>query len=116
VEGKFEEAEKHGKIAIKLEPLSAICYVSYSLILSAAGKFNEALAACKTGIELDGNSYLCHIFAGSIHMVLQQYEEAISSYQAAIKLSNSHHFAVNALILTYCITAGYDKARRLMNS
>lgn len=37
VEGKFEEAEKHGKIAIGLEPLSSICYASYSLILHCAG-------------------------------------------------------------------------------
>ena len=26
VEGNFAEAEKHGEIAVKLEPLSAICY------------------------------------------------------------------------------------------
>ncbi len=57
VEGKFSEAEKHGEIAIKLEPLSSICYANYSLILHCAGKFNEAIAACKNGIELDANSF-----------------------------------------------------------
>jgi tetratricopeptide (TPR) repeat protein len=63
VEGKFDEAEKHGDIAIKLE-LGSICYANYSLILSAASKYSEAIAACKTGIELDPNSFLCHLSAG----------------------------------------------------
>lgn len=44
VEGNFSEAEKHGAEAIRLEPLSSICFVTYSLILHNAGKYNEALA------------------------------------------------------------------------
>jgi adenylate cyclase len=115
VEGKFDEAEKHGKIAIKLEPLSSICYGNYSLILSSAGKFNEAIAACKTGIELDANSFVCHLNAGNVYTVIQQYENAISSYESAMKLSNRHHFIVNAFILNYCLTGNFDKAGILMN-
>jgi tetratricopeptide (TPR) repeat protein len=60
VEGRFDEAEKHGATAIKLEPLSAICYANYSLILHSATKFEEALAVSKAGIELDANSFLCY--------------------------------------------------------
>lgn len=115
VEGNFAEAEKHGEIAIKLEPLSSICYATYSLILHCAGKFNEALAICKIGIELDANSFVCHINAGQTQMALHQYEEAISSYETAMKLSNKHHFIVNALIWTYCMTGRFEEAGKLMN-
>ncbi|MEP7107970.1 MAG: adenylate/guanylate cyclase domain-containing protein [Ferruginibacter sp.] len=115
VEGKFDEAEKHGKIAIKLEPLSSICYATYSLILHSAAKFDEALAVCKIGIELDANSFVCHLNAGSSQMSLQQYDAAISSYESAMKLANRHHFIVNALIWTYCIVGQIDKARKLMD-
>ena len=45
VEGNFEEAEKHGAIVINLEPLSAICYANYAMILNIAGKYKEALVA-----------------------------------------------------------------------
>ena len=114
VEGKFDEAQHHGETAIKLEPLSSICYATHSLILHAAGKFEEALAICKTGIELDANSFVCHVNAGRTLMALHRYDEAIVSYEAAMKLSNRHHFTVNALIWTYCITGRLAEAEKLM--
>jgi len=115
VEGKFDEAEKHGKIAISLEPLSAICYANYSLILHCAGKHKDALAACKTGIELDPNSFLCHVNAGVIQMALHEYEAAILSFDIAMELSNRHYFTVNGFIWNYCLTKQFDKARVLLN-
>lgn len=115
VEGKFEEAEKHGKIAIALEPLSSICYASYALILHCAGKFKEALAVCQKGIELDLNSFLCHVAAGVTQISLQQYGGAIGSFESAMKLSNRHSFTVHGFIWTYCITERFEKAHILMN-
>jgi adenylate cyclase len=115
VEGKFEQAEKHGKIALQLEPLSSICYATHSLILHGAGKFEEALSVCKNGIELDAQSFVCQLNAGRTQLELKQYEEAVLSYEMAIKLSNRHHFTLNGLIWTYCINGAYDKARALMN-
>ncbi len=115
VEGKFDEAEAEGKIAINLEPLSAICYGNYSMILHSAGKFEEALAVSKIGIELDANSFLCLINAGRTCLALQQYEEAIVSFESAMKLTNRHHFTVNGLIWTYCMIGEFEKARVLMD-
>lgn len=114
VEGKFDEAEKFGETAIRLEPLSSICYANYSLTLSFAGKFNEAIAACKAGIELDPHSFLCHLNAGSVYTSLQKYDEALSSYDMAMKLSNRHHFALGPLIMTHCIIGNFDTASELM--
>ncbi|MFN2438547.1 MAG: adenylate/guanylate cyclase domain-containing protein, partial [Chitinophagaceae bacterium] len=78
IEGDFAEAQKHGELAIKLEPLSAICYGHYALILHAAGKFKEGVEICKTGIEIDPNSFLCHLSEGLCYTGLQQYEDAIA--------------------------------------
>ena len=115
VEGKFDEAEKHGEILIKLEPLCATYYGSYSLILHIAGKYKEALAICQMGIELDESSFLCFLNEGNIYITMQKYDEAIRSYETAIKVSNRHHFIVNGLIWTYCLMGNYEKARVLMN-
>ena len=115
VEGDFAEAEKHGEIAIKLEPLSAICYAIYAQILVAARKFKEGLALCKTGIELDSNSFLCHLGEGFCYTGLQQYEEAINSYKNAMRISNGHHFSLTALIWTYCIMGNIKEAGTLFN-
>jgi len=115
VEGKFEDAERHAKIAIQLEPLSSLCYAMYAVILHCAGKFNEALEACKTGIELDANSFLCHINAGIAQMASHQYEDAISSFETACSLSPRQAMPVHGLIWMYSLTGHSDKARELMN-
>ncbi len=115
IEGDFEEAKKHGAIAIQLEPLSAICYANYALILSGDHKFPEALSICKTGIELDANSFICHVTAGKIQLALKQYANAILSFEAAMKLTNRHPFAVNGLIWTYCQIMHFENAKELMD-
>ena len=69
VEGKFDEAEKQGQIAIKLEPLSAIDYADLSWTLYTACRFEEALAFAKTGIELDANSFLSYRLAGLCYLL-----------------------------------------------
>ncbi len=115
VEGKFEEGEEHGKIAIKVEPLHSVCYGTHSLILHTAGKFNEALEVCKMGIEVDGNSFICRINEGSIYLALEQYENAITSYEIAAKMFNRHHFTINGLIWSLCLAGEPDKARVLMD-
>jgi adenylate cyclase len=115
VEGEFEVAEKQAATAIQLEPLSALCYAMYSVILHDAGKFNEALDACKTGIDLDANAFLCYMNAGSIQLVLGRYEEALSYFESARKLSSKQLMPVHGLIWVYCQMGLRDKAEKLMN-
>jgi len=115
IEGRFDVAEKHGKTAILLEPLSSLAYASYSLTLHCAGRFNEALTVCKKGIELDAGSFLCHASAGCINMGLEKYEEALSSFEIALRLSNRNSFAAHPFVWINCLTGHLEKARVLMN-
>ena len=115
VEGDVKEAEKHGLKAIQLEPLSAICYASYSFILHCAGKYQEALEMSKTGIELDGNSFFCHLSEASAYMGLKEFHKAINSYKNTIRLSNNHQFPANAIIWAYCKAGEFEKARSLFD-
>ncbi len=115
VEGNFTEAIKHGEEAIRLEPLSSICYATHSLMLHCAGKFDESLKVCNMGIELDAYSFVCLLNKGMNLIALKQYEEAIKSYEAALSISNRHHFIVNALIWAYCVNNRFNDAQILMN-
>ena len=115
IEGRFDEAEKHGEMAISLEPLSSLFHAEYSLILHCAGKFQEALVICNKGIELDASSFICWATAGCIQMGLQQYEEAIASFDVALKLSNRHTFAAHPFVWINCIIGRIDKARMRMS-
>jgi adenylate cyclase len=113
VEGDFSGAEKHGKIAVKLEPLSAICHAMYASILHTSGKFEEGLAVCKAGIELDPNSFLGYLCEGNCYDGLQEYVKAISSYENAMRISNGNCFSSSGLIRTYCNMGRFEEAGKL---
>ena len=114
VKGDFEKAEKHGQLAIRLEPLSAISNAVYGAILYAAGKFEETLAVCKKGLELDAYSFLCRMYQGNAYMALQQYEKAKDVFEKTMKISNRHPFAQNALIIILYLNGESEKAGLLM--
>ena len=109
------EAEKHGRMAIELEPMSAISFGMYGAILSFAGKYEEALAAFNTGIELDSNHYLTHLCKGLTHLALRQFEEAAKIFSLLVRITKGHHFATNSLIVTYCLMGKAEEARELLN-
>jgi len=115
VKGDFDASEKHGRIAVELEPLSSICFGMYGSILHAAGKYAESMAACKSGIELDAYSFNCHLFLGWSQLSLKQYKEALATFEYLSSISNKHHFSQNSLILAYCTIWRFDKARALKN-
>ncbi|MGZ5135766.1 MAG: tetratricopeptide repeat protein, partial [Flavitalea sp.] len=115
VEGKFDEAEEQGRIAIKLETLSAIDHADFAWTLLMARKFEEALTVAKTGIELDNNSFLSHRIAGLCYLVLKKYDEAIDTFLYLIELSNRNQHAVNGLIWAYCSKGNITEARKLMD-
>ncbi|GAA4431687.1 adenylate/guanylate cyclase domain-containing protein [Pontibacter saemangeumensis] len=115
VEGNFAEAERHGRIAVKLEPLSAIDHADLAWTLYYARKFEEALAFALTGVELDPYSFLSHRLAGLCYMALNRFEEAISTFKHLVKISNRHQQAVNGLIWAYCSNGDVEEANVLMD-
>lgn len=115
VKGDFYGAEKHGKIAVELDPLSSICHGMYGSILHSAGKYKDALKACKAGIELDNYSFNCHLFLGWCYLSLKEYKEAVNTFEYLASISNKHHFSQNSLVCAYCTIWRFDKARELKN-
>jgi TolB-like protein/class 3 adenylate cyclase/Tfp pilus assembly protein PilF len=115
VEGNFAEAERHGKIGVKLEPLSAIDHADLSWTLYYARKFEEALAFAQTGVELDPYSFLSHRLAGLCYTALNRFEEAISTLKFLVKISNRHQHAINSLIWAYCGNGNMEDAGALMH-
>ncbi len=114
-QGKFDEAERQGRIAIKLEPLSAIDHADLSWTLYTCLKFEEALTVAKTGIELDNNSFLSHRMAGLSYIALTRYQEAIDAFKYLIIISNHNQQAINGLIWAYCSNENFDEAKILLN-
>jgi len=115
IHGRFGEAERQGKIAIQLEPLSAIDHADLAWTLYLAGKFQESLDMAKTGIELDNNSFLSHRLAGLAYMGLERYDEAIETFKYLIKISDRNQHAINNLIWAYSSSGYLEEARHLMD-
>jgi len=115
IDRNFDEAERQGRIATRLEPLSAIDHADLAWTLLMAGKFEDALTIAKTGIELDNSSFLSHRVAGLCYLVLHHYNEAIATFQHLVNFSNRHPQAVNCLIWAYCSNENFEEAKRLMN-
>ena len=113
--GKFDEAEKEGRIAIELEPLSAIDHADLAWVLHTANRFEEALAFAKTGVELDANSFLSHRLCGLCYIGLKRYKEAIEALTLLMKISNRHQHALTALIWAYCGLENFKEAWKLMD-
>lgn len=113
--GEFDEALKHAKMAIKIEPLSSICYGCCAIVLYTAGKFKEALDTCRLGIELDPNSFTCLLTEGFALIAMKQYNDAQELFETAMSISNRHPFPLNGLIWTYCLNGNIEKGMVLMN-
>jgi tetratricopeptide (TPR) repeat protein len=113
--GDFPEAERHGRIAVDLEPLSAICYGMCGSVLHTIGKFTEALEYCKKGTELDAYSFVSHLFKGWSLLSLKRYDEAVTTFEYLMNISNRHHFAHNSLVIAYWLKGEKEKARSIMN-
>jgi len=115
VEGKFDEAEREGQLALKLEPLSSIDHADLSWTLYTAGKFGEALTIAQTGIELDANSFLSHRLAGLSYIALNRNEEAIETFENLAKISGKHQHSITGLIWAHCNNKNFEEARKLMD-
>jgi TolB-like protein/class 3 adenylate cyclase/Tfp pilus assembly protein PilF len=113
--GDFDEAEKQGRLAVKLEPLSAIVYADLSWTLYTAQKFEEALAVAQAGVEIDTNSFLSQRLAGLNYWALKRFEEAIDTFNYLIKISNRHQQALNDLIWVHCSMGNLKEAEILMH-
>ena len=115
IEGKFDEAERQGQLALKSEPLSSIDHADLSWTLYTASKFNEALAIALTGIELDANSFLSHRLAGLSYIGLNRNEEAIETFRNLAKISGRHQHSITGLMWAYCNNKNFEEAQKLMN-
>ncbi|RDV11479.1 hypothetical protein DXT99_24400 [Pontibacter diazotrophicus] len=113
--GRFQQAEKQGRLAVKLAPLSAIVYADLSWTLYIEQKFEEALTVAQAGIELDNNSFLSHRIAGLAYWALKRHEEAINAFNYLIKISNRHQHVVSCLIWVHCSIGNKEEAEALMH-
>lgn len=82
-----QEAVDISRMAVTLDPKSAIINADYASILDAAGRFEEALAQYRIAAEIDPDFYVAYQPMGYLLDRLGRTAEAIEAYRKAIELA-----------------------------
>jgi TolB-like protein/two-component SAPR family response regulator/Tfp pilus assembly protein PilF len=88
--GRMDEALEQTRIAIELDPLSAISHAIRGWIYYFARDYDTGLRHCQNAIELDPALNTAHWILGQVFLQLERYEEAIDSFRLARDHSGDH--------------------------
>lgn len=80
--GRFEEAEREGKRAQELDPLSAAVAATRGWIEHYAGKEAEALETLRAGARTDSSNGVLQLYLGRVHQALGHFDSATAHYAA----------------------------------
>jgi serine/threonine-protein kinase len=114
VEGNITEGEKLLRVAMKLEPLSSIGYLSIYGILSTDRRFEEGLEIAKEGFALDPDSYVSQRIMGLAHLDSRQYKLAAECLEKASFLAKRAPMSLLDLIYLHAQQGAVEKARDVM--
>jgi Flp pilus assembly protein TadD len=84
--GEMEEAIKHYRTAIQLDPKDASAHCGLGVALKAKGKVEEAIKHYRTAIRLDPKYAQAHNNLGAALKAKGKVEEAIQHYRLAIQI------------------------------
>lgn len=115
VEKNFKEAQNQGKIAIKLDPLSAIAHSIQAVNYYVPGEYDEAIRLGKMAIDLDGNSYVAYRMTGLAYVGLKKFDDAIETLQHALRLSKRFQWSLFDLAWAYSQNGNFSEMKELIN-
>ncbi|MGR3174409.1 MAG: tetratricopeptide repeat protein [Candidatus Scalindua sp.] len=106
--GRYEEAIKSYKKAIKINPDSTRVHSNLGYAYKNLGMHKEAIEACKQAIRIDPDFAEAHVNLGGDYGNLGMYKEAIKSFKQAIRIDPDYATAHYNLGLA-CSSIGMHK-------
>jgi TolB-like protein/Tfp pilus assembly protein PilF len=104
----WEDAERHLKRAIELNPGNALAHHHYADYLWTMGRLDEGIAEVKIALELDPLSILMNRFLGLILQSAHKYDQAIEQLQKTLELYPNHVGALMFLGAAYAENGEYE--------
>ena len=111
---RAEEAIKHGKRALDLDPLSLLTIMQVGWTYMAAGRPDGAALMVNKMIEIEPNFYGAHWMMGAINLSKGLYGEAIEALERSLSLS-PNLLALSQLGTAYAIAGRSEDARNILN-
>jgi TolB-like protein len=99
VERDFEEAEKHVRAGIAIEPLRGDAHANLTAVLHTSLKYADALENAKKSVAPEPDSYIVQRSLGLSYLLLERYEEASKGLDIAAEICNRAPLALLDLIL-----------------
>jgi serine/threonine protein kinase/Tfp pilus assembly protein PilF len=103
-------AEREFKVAIKLNPNSAVSHHRYSECLLTRSRFEEGISEIKRAQDLDPISTQTLGGLGHAYLVMQRYDESIPHFQKALDLYPNAAFVRAQLAWSYAMKRMYPQA------
>tara|TARA_B100000700_G_C15059156_1_gene864571 strand:+ start:2290 stop:3954 length:1665 start_codon:yes stop_codon:yes gene_type:complete len=113
--GKIQEAEKHTRQAIKLNPKFVNAYYNLGIILKNLRKYNEAEYFTRIAIQLNPNFSDAYNNLGSILIDLGKRKEARESIEKSLSLNPKLAEAYNNLASILIDLGELNKAKKLIH-
>lgn len=108
--GRYDEAIKYIKMALKLEPSFTSAHNNLGNALAEIGKFDEAVESYRAAIRLEPDSALYYCNLGIALGKSKRYDEASESFNTAIKLGGADEGAFYNLGYLMIQTGDFNKA------
>jgi len=103
-------AEKHFRLAIKLDPSYPTAHHWYSGTLEYLSRFDEALSEAKRAQKLDPLSLIINTNVGEVLYSMRQYDRAIMQHRSTLALDPNFPWAHLSLAQVYEVQGKFDEA------
>jgi TolB-like protein/Flp pilus assembly protein TadD len=103
-------SEREFKLALKLDPNSAVAHYDYARMLGETGRFNEALPEARRAVELDPVSIQIRKRVAVNLYLARRYDDALIEYQKLIELAPDFVQTQRELGLVYERLGRYPEA------
>lgn len=87
--GDVDQAEYFSRLALEIDPASALLHLHLANLLFGAGRYEEALEHNQMAVELDPDSAQARNNLGNSHKQLGRPEKALAEYRKAVELDPS---------------------------
>ncbi|MCW5980784.1 MAG: tetratricopeptide repeat protein [Bryobacteraceae bacterium] len=112
--GRFDEAFEELKVAMRLDPLSAIVKQSQGYLLFLSRRYQEATAALRQVLEEEPTFYKAHTALGRTLIHMGQYEQAIEALQKGRMFGGDVPSIFGALGQAHALAGNRQEARRIL--
>ena len=111
VRWQWAAAEAEFRLALSLDPGSAVSHQAYAAtLLAPSGRFDEAIAELKRALELDPLSLSVNANLGAVYHYARRYDEAILQHRRTLELGPGYVPAHYDLGMSYEQKGQYDLA------